>query len=70
MAQRLPAGARAVGVGRLLYRSVLRAARFCDANHTLRRHVLTRLVREAIHLDGISSQVCTTWPPLALTRRR
>ena len=38
-----------------LYRSVRRAARFCDYNHGLRRHLLSRLVREAIFIDGIAT---------------
>eukprot|EP01044_Picomonas_judraskeda_P023847 COSAG03_NODE_6383_length_1069_cov_0.571134_3_plen_122_part_00 len=42
-----------MGIGGTLYKSVCRAARFCDANPALRRHVLARLVREAIYIDDI-----------------
>ena len=39
-----------------LYRSARRAARLCDCNPGLRRHLLTRFVREDIYIDGIASQ--------------
>ena len=45
-----------MGIGGTLYKSVCRAARVCDANPALRRHVLTRLVREQIYIDNIHCQ--------------
>ena len=39
-----------------LYRSILKAARLCDANPGLRRHVISRLVRHRIAVGVIDSQ--------------
>jgi hypothetical protein len=38
-----------------LYRSARRGARLCDCNPALRRHLLTRFVRESIVIDDIAS---------------
>lgn len=48
-------GAAANSLAPTLYRSCRRAARFCDANTGLRRHLLTRLVREGIFIDSITT---------------
>jgi hypothetical protein len=39
-----------------LYRTLLKSSRLCDANHGLRRHVISRLVRQQIQIGTFESQ--------------
>ena len=39
-----------------LFRTLLKSSRLCDANHELRRNVLSRLVRQQIRIGTIESQ--------------
>lgn len=47
-------------IGPTLHRSVRTAARFCDANRGVRRHVLPRWVRAAKILGGIDFAAART----------
>jgi hypothetical protein len=53
-APRLPQ-LRSTSVVPALYRSARRAARLCDSNPGLRRHLLTRLVRDSVYIDDIAT---------------